>query len=385
MRIVCLIFAAVAAIHSFAQSNEMCTAPIWSVPVLRDLSGSRNPASPFVISGSRAAISFVDIQRLIAHEVVEDTQRLSSRESPETSSPFRLHVTILSSMSGAVESTTAWATRSSLSNVLVTSGGIIVRTGEILRFLSKNFVEIRKMSLSHADPYEGWELRVSATGKTVLLNHYDKNWRRKLDYSHFEVFDGDTFRLKQSWMEGPALRGDMYTISDSAIVAYDYNHSPSRVILSAFGGSVWRQVWADSKNLCGSSPATMVSESVFVLPCKDLLVINTSGNVLIKGYLSRGERSGVDNKVVSSQDGKVIAVSLTNLKDLWDTGGHISSVDVAVYNALLKRRIATIKVSPLPKTDFDIALSPDGSRLAILNDSVISLYQLDLTNPGSCH
>ena len=43
-------------------------------------------------------------------------------------------------------------------------------------------------------------------------------------------------------------------------------------------------------------------------------------------------------------------------------------MQVPVYDLMLKKRIFTFEAAPLPKNDFDIALSPDGSRLAVLND-----------------
>jgi len=40
--------------------------------------------------------------------------------------------------------------------------------------------------------------------------------------------------------------------------------------------------------------------------------------------------------------------------------------------------VLTLDVKPLPKVDFDFALSPDGSKLAILNDRNVTVFLIPL-------
>jgi hypothetical protein len=40
--------------------------------------------------------------------------------------------------------------------------------------------------------------------------------------------------------------------------------------------------------------------------------------------------------------------------------------------------VLTAEVSPLPKRDYDFSLSPDGSKLAILNDRKVSVYSVPI-------
>lgn len=44
-----------------------------------------------------------------------------------------------------------------------------------------------------------------------------------------------------------------------------------------------------------------------------------------------------------------------------------------MYDLLQKKRILFVNIDPLPKNDYDFALSPDGSKLAILNDRNVSV------------
>lgn len=68
---------------------------------------------------------------------------------------------------------------------------------------------------------------------------------------------------------------------------------------------------------------------------------------------------------------------------LAETQVSITTTQIAVYDLTLKRRILTVNVDPLPKNDYDFALSPDGSKLAILNDRRVSVYSVPVIHIGN--
>jgi hypothetical protein len=70
-----------------------------------------------------------------------------------------------------------------------------------------------------------------------------------------------------------------------------------------------------------------------------------------------------------------------NLRQRWseaDTGKGIRlmAMYVIVYDLSLKKRSLNVEVTPLPKNDYDVALSPEGSRLAILNDRRVAVCSI---------
>ncbi len=85
----------------------------------------------------------------------------------------------------------------------------------------------------------------------------------------------------------------------------------------------------------------------------------------------------LDRKIAIAQNGQAVAVSANRRKgtDFWDTGKGIRLVAtrLVVYDLSLKKPVLTVDVAPLPKNDYDFALSPDGSELAILNDRKVSV------------
>ncbi|HKF03622.1 MAG TPA: hypothetical protein VKB49_14990, partial [Candidatus Sulfotelmatobacter sp.] len=84
-------------------------------------------------------------------------------------------------------------------------------------------------------------------------------------------------------------------------------------------------------------------------------------------------------KAVAQKEQRV-AVSLHTVEVkkhlLTEPSSRATAIHIAVYDLSQKKRILTVSVAPLPKNDYDFALSPDGSKLAVLNDRRASVYSV---------
>jgi hypothetical protein len=343
---------------------------LWSSDVTPDLKNvGRNPPG----------VAFLDDERLIVHYVSLDTSQLSSRPSPDSSSPFRLHISVINSASGKITSDKEWGTRVRDTTVLVTSGGVIIRTGELLRLYSKDFSEPRRIPISQV-PDEGWEIRISPTRKTVLLNHYHISRQDGLSVSHFEVLDGDTLKSKLSWAQSPGIINN-YAITDGAIAAARYENGHGTVIATGFGSAVWKPLFEVPQGACkpGRS-AIFLTGSLLMCAFRDVVISSTNGEVLMTDPIGKNE--GQSAKIEMAQNGSHAAVLLESLRDTWDTGGHIVSLHAAVYELTRRKRVMTVAASPPPKQDCDLAISPDGSKLAILSDRTLSVYRVPISTPN---
>jgi hypothetical protein len=318
-----------------------------------------------LIDKNRAGITFLDEEKLLVYEVDVNTGRLSSRESPDVSSPYRLRARVFDIHSGKIIVSKEWGTRVHGSAIQVTSGGVLVRTGELLRLYSRDFVHLQELTLPHPDADDTDIISVSASGKTALINRYNQK------ISRFDVLDGDTLNLRQRWSEAPPLRR-LYSISDTGIAAADFNQE--HVLFTKFGTGAWRLVVGKPKLTCVGLPA-LVTDSSLVIGCKGLSLISTDGNFIYQDGFGKGE--ALRPEIAISQNDKTVAASLdvTRGTDFWDTGKGIRLVAMYViaYDLSLKKRSLKVEVAPVPKNDYDFALSPEGSRLAILTDRRVTV------------
>lgn len=348
--------------------GKNATIPLWTANVIEDLrDAGRN----------RPGIAFLDDNRIIVYNVALDTSELSSRANADASSPFLLQASVIDVRSGKIVNTKEWRTRHDGSLVQVTSGGVVVRTGDIIRFCSKNLVEIRR-DVVFADPNDGLEIRTSTTGKTVLLNHYHINPQGRVGSSGMEVLNGDTLEPILNWVQSPGII-DKYAITDEIIASNRYENVHGTVVATKFGSGAWFPLFRLSSDVCSPGQSgVFVTENALVCVSRNFVVSSTTGQILMNAPLDKADGKGT--QIAVSRNSRYVAVLLEKFRDLWDTGGHITSLRAAVYELAMRQRVMTVVVSPLPKHDYGIALSPDGSELAILSDGTVSMYSVGLAH-----
>jgi hypothetical protein len=360
---------------SFNQLNP--TTPLWSKEYLSDPTGSRNPGSPKLLDPNRAGVTFLDDSRLLAYEVDFERGQFSSRKNPDSGSAFRLHLSMVDVLTGTLVVTKDWATRPHESSIQIARDRVLLRTGPLLRVLSEDLEELTQLPLAHADPYEGWEVRTSPGGETVLLNRYVRNRARGLNLSEFKVLDGRTLGMTKSWTESPAISGESYTISNATIALDDHQRNPREISAFSFVERVWKPLWVLPDTACAGR-FTFVTNERIAYACKALWLVSSDGKVLLREPFQNGESLGFASKFAVSGAGESFAISVENVHDTWDSGLRTKAIHVAVYNSQNSKRVLTLDVKPLPKVDFDFALSPDGSKLAILNDRNVTVFLIPL-------
>jgi len=341
-------------------------APIWNQEVIEDLNGNRTGRfSPDQLRDIiPAGVAFLDNRQLIVY-ALEPSGQLSSRTSHETSSAFRLRVRLLDAQSGKVKLTKDINARPHGSAVQVTTGGILINTGEIVQLYSADFAKPQNLTLP-AHEGDMSITSISPTGKTIMINHFNPKW----NVSHLDVFDASTLTLKWSWSESPRLYND-YSISDKGIAAA---RNPGNSVID-FGHTTWTVVGKGIGHCEGNVP-TLYSDHELVYGCSKLVAASTNGQVLMTEALRSSDEISARRAV--AREGHFIAVTLKTLEvkkhPFTEASVRVTALRIAVYDMTVKKQILAVPVDPLPKSAYDFALSPDGSKLAILNGRNVSVY-----------
>lgn len=370
IKVVRLIVCLIAAVALVAQPKPSGSdGPLWTEEIGQELS-------------NYAGISFLNNDKLLAYEV-ERTGQLSSRESPEISSAFRLHVSLLDARSGKLILSRDWGTRLHSTEVQVTTGGVLLKTGAIIKLYSPDFAKARDLPLA-LDPNGSYFTSVSVSGQTIAVSHYFQKGHKYI--SHLDVLDANTLKIRRFWDQYPPIF--RLSMSDERFVTVD----TGVVAVNEFGSTDWSKVLDVPMQRCpaGGSPPTMVSDQLVVLRgCQGVLLLSVAGmSSPLDAFNGRGTTAArgapclpykVSAKVaVASGGAQFVALTLPALKIkkplLAESRTCLDGLDVAVYDLTLKRRVFTVSINPLPKNNYDFALSPDGSKLAVLNDRKVSVY-----------
>jgi hypothetical protein len=316
----------------------------------------------------------MDDDRLLIHEVDPYKDHKTYPSDPKLFSPFRVRVSVLDANSGRSLLSKEWPTSVHNSSVDLFDDGIVLRTGATLRLLDKNLAELQDITFREDDYDPHWGLimsSVSPSGRTLMINRINQS----ANVSYLEAFDKDNLAVRHSWRESPALY-HLYTISDSEIAALA--HSQDQLVRTPLGRSDWKKSPLQFRPGCLNLPTFIADDRLVVQDCDRLLLIDKEGG---SNFIYRlHETESFDSKIAFSSTGRFIAFSVAHAnvkKHLFaEPTARTVTRRIVVYDLPTKGSILTVSVDPLPRNDYDFALSPNGSRLAILNDRTVSVYSV---------
>ena len=252
-----------------------------------------------------------------------------------------------------------------------------------MKVYSPDFAQGRDLPLA-LDPNQSFFTKVSASGKTIAVSRIVQK-EHNVFISHLDVLDATTLKVRHSWNQLPPLYSN-FSLSDTRIAI---GHG-SIIAVTEFE-SEWRTILDNSKSRCPAGAPTMVSDELVVLRnCKDILLLTATGVSHSLGSLNddNSDRAAttqcepydgrISDKTAVASEVRFVALSLPAVRIkkhlLSEPSVCLTGLQVAVYDLALQKRVSTVNVDPLPKNDYDFALSPDGSNLAILNDRKVSVY-----------
>jgi len=348
-------------------SNNASPSVLWKRVVLQD-----NDHGPRILRPSNqfATVVFLDDERIVISEEVP-TGDLALRASVSRSA-FALKLQVLNASTGTATQSFSWPTRRSESVVQALAGGLLVRSGAVLRFYDSQMKAVSEFPLSD-DSDEKWAVMVSNSHQTILLRHYDST------RNQFMLLDEANWQVKRKWNNPPAWPPIQlpYSASDEALARSD---SEERTILySKFGESGWKAIGAPSRTGCRVTPAWINTVSLVNIGC-DLAVISVGGEVLVR--FAPPKNWTFQDRVAISQGGRYVATRQDTGKGggLFDRDVHWTASRIVVYDLSAKSLVLSVSIAPLPRDTYDFALSPDGSKLAVLNDGTLSVYCLHGSN-----
>ena len=112
-----------------------------------------------------------------------------------------------------------------------------------------------------------------------------------------------------------------------------------------------------------------------------LEVISSDGQVKFRAAMAKHESAGsLWAPIRSSERGDRIAVDMFTIRggnQMLDISGHVTARRVAVYDIEAGKEVASTPVNRKHDSGYEFDLSPDGRRLAILEDDIVKVIDLE--------
>lgn len=351
-------------------SNNTNPSVLWKGVVLQDNDHGPRTLRP---SNQFASVMFLDNERIAVSEEVP-TGALSARDLPSPENTFVLKVQLWNAITGPVAVSVTLPTRRGQSSAQGVTGGLLIRVGSTLRLYSAEMKQVHEIALPQDNADDKWTVIVSNSRRTVLLRHYDST------RNQFTLLDIATWQVRRKWddrLAWPPIQLP-YSASDEALARADSNQQ--NILRSDFGSAGWRALSpSPARPGCVKSPVWADSVSLVNAGC-EFFVISTTGTVMMR--IASPKHWSFDGKVALSQNSRYVAVKQDTGRGggFWDKDVRWTATRIVVFDLSVKKPILSLNVAPLPRDNYDFALSPDGSKLAVLNDGTLSVYSVQGRN-----
>jgi len=327
----------------------------------------------------QTSLWFLDNGTIVATFVTreETNPSVSTRESSDPNQPLRLRAVFVEADTGKIKSTQAWPSQSRLARIVAANDGkFVTQSGTTLTLYSFEAKEVKRLNLPPPPQnLNGWNAHPSPTGKSILFENSD--WRTTSSKSWLWV-SADDLQVIRSWREE---QSGGVGISDRAIAMTacmlpEYRCDPNLKVKGL--ATEWKTIASIEKSGWVWSPQFVDNDTLF-LPGTPRKLLKTNGDVI----WTEAEPNG--GAPISSAGGQRFVVPFFQSKGgvaALDIGAHGELKTISIYDAPFHERSYRLEVKGPKIRSFSdrslaqLALSPDGSKLAVLYEESVYLFQL---------
>jgi hypothetical protein len=322
---------------------------------------------------AQTSLQFLDNNTIFATFVIRDSAenpRLSRRGAgAEEILPIRLRAIFLEASSGRVLTTRDWSSDSRYAAIVaVYRGKFVIQIGNELILYSPDLKELTKLSLPSGTEI-GWSAHSSLTGQSILFVPAGVG----TSVVPWIWVATDSLQIIRSWRE---VDSGWLSVTDQkiAMVACGWKYDcESRIDVKEIAGD-WKTIALLDRR--SRARLDFVGDDALFLSGNPARLIQTDGQIVFAED-THGVGSGRATHSAGGQRFVVAAGAVKGAAAALDLGGHWELKQLVVYDLSLHGRSHTLDVEgPRVKGTAQFALSPDGMRFAILNDSAVELLPL---------
>jgi hypothetical protein len=379
----------------FASSNGQAISPEWRIDLRPAIRSS--PVRPIAtrqesVGRPTSSLWFTNNDTVVATFVVHEEEgkpQVSRRDKLDNSMPLRLKAVFLDARTGKISATHDWPTDSRMARIVsVHDGKLVTLAKNELTLYSPDLAPIKSITLPAAS--FGWSARPSPSGKNILLSSADF---REGPWIWVET---DSLKIISSWEDSPT---GLLSISDKNIATSTcwWGRECKSWNVNGNGGAAcvetgskcasriqirelptkWKTI-ADGEEY---QHPQFVNDEIIFLPGKNSgKLIGIDGKVILDEPKTDRSWGCWDTGVVPAANGRRFVIP----NCLWK--GAIASVDIGSHPVLkqifvydigsrIQSKALDVK-GPKIQNDMQFAISADGTKLAILNNEFVLVFNL---------
>ncbi len=356
--------------------------PLWEIDLRqfgyeRWLRRSTRPLPLFV--------DFTDVDHLAVGWIRPDIPHVDGRRAPLGPEPAHLNVVILDAKTGQKQSKTEWPTSARYFSAPlffgIPDGRLLICSDNVLRLLSPTLEVVREQELPNHASCVNVAFQHSPSRRTLLVTILSEHSRQ------MELLGVETLAILSSWTEERAASATfmgILSISDHWLAGYC--GEPTELCLRRFDKG-WQPFHPNGFDTQMDKrqriPVSFVSDEILVVERKTTGIVTVDGTVLFR--IAPPEKHFLLLPATSA-GGARFALIEDRFRGLrsepLDMYPFQANDRALVYGIKDRRNVFSLKLKGTsPWTPWDVhdnylALSPNGTHLAVLSDGVLKIYPL---------
>jgi hypothetical protein len=311
---------------------------------------------------------FVSDDELLVYTVCRISSTVpATRDKFQATDPYHLKAVIINLKNGQIERRFDWPTHGKGSGVRVThAGDFLLHRDNVLELLSSEGRTIQSVQIARMSLDDDTFVSVSPTIDTIAVSQGPED-AQGAPVTSAAVYNSRNLHLLQHWQDN----ADVWNIAASTGTAVRSASRDKLLVMRKLSTGLWKTI--RKENVASVGVPVFIDDDEFAVPARDaMLVYSTSGR------LQATLRCSIPLRVMVSRDA-------TALGALWvKFAGHnpdrgrpkLTDAGIDIYRLPSLRRITSIAIIPAPSFGFDAAVSPNGSKLAIVDHLSVSLFEI---------
>jgi hypothetical protein len=352
----------------FFASTQARAAPAPKPPHLIDLKREFCSEESQQYNVPLSSVDFVSENEVLVYTVCRiERVALSRRDRFQATDPYHVKAVIVNLLTNTVERRFDWPTHGRWSGLCVThAGDLLLHRDNLLELLSSDGRVLKHVEIEKTSPDDSTFVWVSHTDDIIAVSQGSISPARTAGTNAI-IFNSRNLRMLHQWRDN----ADVWSLAASKRVAVRSALSNKLLVMRALPAGRWKTIRTEATP--SIEIPVFINDVEFAAPVHDAVLLYDISSQREETLPCRSPL-----RVVISRDATTLGALCVKFADRGRDAGRpkITAGGADLYQLPSKRQVTSIPFRPLPSFGFDVGISPDGSKLAIVDHLSVSFFEI---------
>jgi hypothetical protein len=314
------------------------------------------------------SVDFISENEVLIYTVCRiDRIALSRRDRFQASDPYHVKAVIVNLATSTVERRFDWPTHGRWSGLCVThAGDLLLHRDNILELLSSDGRVLGHVEIQKTSPDDSTFVWTSHTDDIIAVSQGPISPTRSAG-TNAAILNSRNLRMLHQWRDN----ADVWSLAASSRVAVRSALSNKLLVMRTLPAGLWKTIRTEATRSIANP--VFINDVEFAAPVHDAVLLYDVSD-------QREETLPCHSplRVVVSRDATTLGALCVKFADRGPDSGRpkITGAEADLYQLPSRRQVTSIPFLPLPSFGFDVGISPDGSKLAMVDHESVSVFEI---------